>query len=749
MTMKQERDYRAQLEQLSLEDKATLLTAANFWNTARVPGVNEILLSDGPSGIRKQTEGGDALGLTGSVETIAFPCLALIASTFDKDLLRKYGEYLGQIAKAEKVNVLLGPGMNIKRSPLAGRNFEYFSEDPFLTAELAIQYIKGVESQGIGTSPKHFAANNRENERFTSSSNIQPRSLHEIYLSAFKRVVEEAQPATIMNSYNKVNHVLVAENNYLLTDLLRNQWNFDGVVVSDWGAVKDRVASVRAGLDLEMPGQPDYSIPQVVEAVRSGKLDEALVDRSVLRLLKLIDRYTLEGEMPNYNKDNYHEFARSIAAQSIVLLQNEDKILPLKDNSSKAVIGAFAKHPRYQAGGLSKVNAYKVVTPFDALEAVYGDFAYADGYEFENLDANQKLIDEAVEAAKGKDEVILFAGFPENIESEGFDKTSIDLPDNQITLIQSVAEVNPNVVVVLQNGSAVATPWRNKVNGLVETYLAGEAVGEATVDVLSGKVNPSGKLAETFPERIQDTPSYLTFNRSTEEENYMEGIFVGYRYYATKDMSVAFPFGHGLSYTDFEYTDSNVKVDNDKDQIQIDVTVKNIGEVQGAEVVQIYLQNRASNIEMAAKELKSFERVELEAGESKTVKLVIPFERLKWFNPQTSLWQIDNGDYTVHVGSSVNDIHSQHDFEITSIDEPPIQLSLDSSLKDIIDLQDTLSHEIDEFGFDQMIYKMTSESNLRVLAEPAPIRMLVMFGLKLSDLVKFVEKCNVRLKTGE
>lgn len=287
------------------------------------------------------------------------------------------------------------------------------------------------------------------------------------------------------------------------------------------------------------------------------------------------------------------------------------------------------------------------------------------------------------------------------------------------------------------------------MKGLVETYLAGEAVGEATVDILSGKVNPSGKLAETFPERIQDTPSYLTFNRSTEEENYMEGIFVGYRYYATKDMTVAFPFGHGLSYTDFEYTDSNVKVDNDKDQIQIDVTVKNIGEVQGAEVVQIYLQNRASNIEMAAKELKAFERVELEAGESKTVKLVIPFERLKWFNPQTSLWQIDNGDYTVHIGSSVNDIHSHHDFEITSIDEPPIQLSLDSSLKDIIDLQDTLSHEIDEFGFDQMIHKMTSEPNLRVLAEPAPIRMLVMFGLKLSDLVKFVEKCNVRLKTGE
>ncbi|AMY05956.1 family 3 glycosyl hydrolase [Staphylococcus condimenti] len=538
--MKQEADCRAQLEQLSLEEKATLLTGANFWNTAKVPGVNEILLSDGPSGIRKQTEGGDALGLTGSVETIAFPCLALIASTFDKDLLRKYGEYLGQIAKSEKVNVLLGPGMNIKRSPLAGRNFEYFSEDPFLTAELAIQYIKGVESQGIGTSPKHFAANNRENERFTSSSNIQSRPLHEIYLSAFKRVVEEAQPATIMNSYNKVNHVLVAENQYLLTDLLRSQWNYDGLVVSDWGAVKDRVKSLRAGLDLEMPGQPDYSIPQVVEAVRSGKLD-----------------------------------------------------------------------------------------------------------------------------------------------------------------------------------------------------------------VLSGKVNPSGKLAETFPECIQDTPSYLTFNRSTEEENYMEGIFVGYRYYATKDMPVAFPFGHGLSYTDFEYSDSNVKVDNDKDQIEIDVTVKNTGEVQGAEVVQVYLQNRASNIEMSAKELKAFERVELEADKSKTVKLVIPFERLKWFNPQTSLWQIDNGNYTVHIGSSVNDIHSHHDFEITSIDESPIQLSLDSSLKDIIDLQDTLSHEIDEFGFDQMIHKMTSEPNLRVLAEPAPIRMLVMFGLKLSDLVKFVEKCNVRLKTGE
>ncbi|MHD0396516.1 glycoside hydrolase family 3 C-terminal domain-containing protein [Staphylococcus simulans] len=323
----------------------------------------------------------------------------------------------------------------------------------------------------------------------------------------------------------------------------------------------------------------------------------------------------------------------------------------------------------------------------------------------------------------------------------------MDLPDNQVALIQAVAAVNPNVVVVLQNGSAVATPWRHQVKAIVETYLAGEAVGEATVDVLSGKVNPSGKLAETFPERIQDTPSYLTFNRSTEEENYTEGIFVGYRYYATKDMPVAFPFGHGLSYTAFEYTDSHVNVDEAKDQIQMDVTVKNIGAVQGAEVIQVYLQNRASNIEMAQKELKAFERVELEAGESKTVQLVIPFERLKWYNPQTNLWQIDNGHYTVHIGSSVNAIHAQHDFEVTSIDEPPIQLSLDSSLKDIIDLQETLAQEIDEFGFDEMIHKMTSEPNLRVLAEPAPIRMLVMFGLKLSDLVKFVEKCNVRLKT--
>ena len=520
---------------LSLKEKADLVSGKDFWFTAQVSGLDRMMVSDGPSGLRKQADASNALGLNKSVVAVNFPSSSLTAASFDRALLQELGRNLGQAAKAERVGILLGPGINLKRSPLAGRNFEYFSEDPYLTGELTSSYVQGVQESGVGVSLKHFAANNREDQRFTASSNIDQRSLHELYLSAFEKAVKMARPATIMCSYNAINGTLNSQNQRLLTQILREEWGFKGLVMSDWGAVSDHVAALKAGLDLEMPGKGNESTSEIIEAVNKGQLDEKVLERAASRVIQMVEKWQPENKtVISYDLEKQHRFARQLAGESIVLLKNEQQLLPLKSNQSLAVIGQLAEKPRYQGSGSAHVNAFNTTTPLKVVQDILPKTAYQAGYQIDSDQIDQQAEQAAVDLAKQADQVVVFSGFPSSYESEGFDKKTISLPDNQNHLIERLAAVNKKIIVVLENGSALEMPWVGQVEAIVETYLAGEAVGEATWDILFGRVNPSGKLAESFPIKLADNPTYLTFNADRKNENYHEGLFVGYRYYDKK-----------------------------------------------------------------------------------------------------------------------------------------------------------------------------------------------------------------------
>ncbi|GHP14080.1 glycosyl hydrolase [Lentilactobacillus fungorum] len=649
---------RQLIDQLTLTEKAALVSGKNSWYTAAIDrlGLAAMMVADGPSGLRKQLGSPDQTSINDSVEAVCFPASALTACSFDRELLNQLGQHLGDAARAEKLGIVLGPGVNLKRSPLAGRNFEYFSEDPYLVGELASAYVQGVQSKGVGVSVKHFAANNRENRRFTSSSNMDERTLRELYLTAFEKIVKQAHPATLMCSYNAINGTLNSQNHRLLTDILRDEWDYQGLVMSDWGAVADHPAAIKAGLDLEMPGKGAASVAEVVAAVKQHELSENDLDKAVGRVLKMLANWAPDPTSPSisYDMDEQHEFARKLAAASFVLLKNDNDGLPINDGDKLAVIGELAEHPRYQGSGSSHVNAHRLVTPLEAIQKAKPDATFATGYKLADDQVDATAISAAVTAARAADKVVIFAGYPEQVESEGFDKTSIDLPANQVQLIHAVSQVNAHVIVVLQNGSAVRLPWISQVAGVLETYLAGEAVGEATWDVLSGKVNPAGKLAETFPLRLEDTPSYLTFNANLDDENYREGLFMGYRYYDKKKQAVQFPFGFGLSYTTFEYHDLQLKVVGDR--VIGSVQVKNSGSRTGAEVVQIYVGNRTSQIEKPEKALANFVKVTLRPQEARTVNFELNQRAFSWYNPKTPGWQVDNGQYDVLVGSSSADI---------------------------------------------------------------------------------------------
>lgn len=732
------------IKNLSLEEKIKIVTGHAFWYTHDLEdkGLNALLLTDGPSGVRKQEEGADALGLNQSIKTISFPSLALIASSFDKNLLRQYGEYLGQIAKSEKVNVLLGPGINIKRNPLAGRNFEYMSEDPLVAGKLATAYINGLQYQGIGSSVKHFAANNRENQRFTNSSNIDERTLREIYLSAFETVVKYAQPATIMSSYNAINHVPVSENKWLLTDVLRNEWGYQGVVVSDWSAVKHRSNSLKAGLNLEMPGKGQSTLTEVTNAVKNGELDEHILDISVDRVLTLIKQHQIKDEAQSYDKASYHDFSRVLASKSIILLKNENNNLPI-NSSSLGLIGELAAKPRIQGGGSSKVNPYNIVTPLEAFNK--HQVEYAQGYYISNHEVDQKLQQEAVKVAQQNDQVILFLGYPESYETEGFDKNALALPDNQLTLLDAVTRENQNVTVVLQNGGTVLMPWAHKVKSIVETYLSGEAVGEAIKDVLTGKQNPAGKLTETVPKRLEDVPSYLTFNQSKAEEDYREGIYVGYRYYDTKHIKTQFPFGHGLSYTTFEY--SNIKIAPQENSLKINLDIKNTGKIFGEEVIQVYIGNRASDIDMPLKELRDFERIALDANESKIITFDIPYKALRWFNNNTRQWQIDDGEYVVYVGSSVEDIRLEQSITLDITNQTKSYwIHEDTYVYELVLRKNEIKQSLKQYQLDELIGKVTEDPELAPLFENLPLRSLIMLDMDIATVHDFINAANEELK---
>lgn len=663
------------LSQMTLEEKAGLCSGRDWWWTKTIPrlGIPSIMMTDGPHGLRKQSGQADHLGINESVPAVCFPTAAGLASSWDRELLEKLGMALGEECQAENVAILLGPGVNIKRSPLCGRNFEYFSEDPYLASKLAAGYIKGVQSQGVGVSLKHFAVNNQEDQRFVIDVIIDERSLREIYLASFEAAVKQAQPWTVMCAYNKVNGEYCSENRYVLTDILKNEWGHQGFVVSDWGAVNDRARGLAAGLELEMPSSQGYGEEQIVAAVKSGKLSEQLLDNAVARLLTIIFK-AADSQKKNatYDREAHHRLAREIARESMVLLKNDDNILPLQKAGTLAIIGAFAKHPRYQGSGSSRVNPIKLDNVFEEIALTAGSevkLLYADGYSPDNDQVDEGLIHEAETVASRADIAVIFAGLPDRYESEGDDRQHLMMPENQNQLIEAVAKVQPNVVVVLSNGAPVEMAWLNRVKGLLEAYLGGEALGGAIADLLFGVANPCGKLAETFPKRLADNPSYLNFPGNGQKKViYGEGLFMGYRYYDVKRIEPLFPFGYGLSYTSFEYSGFSVDKTEltDRDTLKVSVKIKNTGKVAGKEIVQLYIRDIACSVIRPEKELKGFEKVELRPGEEKIVNFTLDKRAFAFYNPEIKDWYVESGDFEILIGKSSLDILLRGTVNVTS-----------------------------------------------------------------------------------
>ncbi|RWS44946.1 glycosyl hydrolase [Bacillus mycoides] len=668
------RDIKNIISQMTLEEKASLCSGLDFWNTKGIErlGIPSIMVTDGPHGLRKQAEGADHLGIYNSIPSTCFPSAVGLASTWNKELIKQVGVALGEECQAENVGVLLGPGANIKRSPLCGRNFEYFSEDPYLSSQMAANHVKGVQSQGIGTSLKHFAANNQEHRRMSVDAIVDERTLREIYLASFEDVIKEAQPWTVMSAYNKVNGEYASENSYLLNDILKDEWGFEGFVVSDWGAVNERVASLANGLELEMPSSFGIGEKKIVDAVNCGELCVEKLDQAVERLLYIIFKaYDNQLENAMYSKDAHHQLAREVASESMVMLQNEDSILPLKKEGTVAVIGGFAKQPRFQGGGSSHINPTKLESILEEIETVSGEktnILFAQGYDIASDDVNESMVNEAKKIAERADTVVLFVGLPDRYESEGFDRKHLQMPENHVQLIEAIAEVQSNIVVVLSNGAPIEMPWIGKVKGILEGYLGGQALGGAIADLLFGDANPSGKLAETFPKVLSDNPSYLNFPGEVDKVEYKEGMFVGYRYYDAKNIKPLFPFGFGLSYTNFEYSNLSInkKEIKDTETVSVSVNVKNTGSTAGKEIVQLYIKDVESSMTRPEKELKGFEKVELQPGEEKTVNFTLNKRSFAYYNVELKDWHVETGEFEILVGKSSKEIVLQDNVYIQS-----------------------------------------------------------------------------------
>ncbi|WP_034648249.1 glycoside hydrolase family 3 C-terminal domain-containing protein [Cellulomonas sp. HZM] len=653
-------DVERVLAGLTLEEKASLTSGADFWHTKAVGDVPAIMVSDGPHGLRKQPDDVDHLGLGGSVPATCFPTAAALGSSWDPALLRRVGEALGRETRANDVAVLLGPGVNIKRTPLCGRNFEYVSEDPFVAGRLAAAVVEGIQSQGVGTSLKHFAANNQETDRMRVSADVDERTLREIYLPAFEHVVTTVQPWTVMCAYNKLNGTYASQHEWLLTTVLRDEWGFEGLVVSDWGAVHDRVAALAAGLDLQMPSAGTRPDEQVVAAVRAGELPEEVLDQAVRRVLALVARSPQEP-VDGFDVDAHHALAREAAAAGAVLLKNDEvdgaPLLPLGGTDGVLVVGEFARTPRYQGAGSSQVNPTRLDTALDSL----GDVAFEPGFTIAGGPDgdDEALRHTAVEAARGAGTVVAFLGLPGPDESEGYDRPRLGLPDNQVAALAAVAAVNPRVVVVLANGSAVSlSDWRDHAPAILETWLGGQAGGSAVVDLLLGRVAPAGKLTETIPHRIEDTPAFGNFPGEQGHVRYGEGVLVGYRWYDARHDDVAYPFGHGLSYTSFAYSDVTAAVSGAGADARVDVavTVTNTGTRAGAEVVQVYVGDPVAQVQRPVRELKGFAKVALEPGSSTEVRISLDARALAYWHPKLSRWVVEGGDFVIDVAASSRDV---------------------------------------------------------------------------------------------
>lgn len=668
------------ISQMTLEEKASLCSGKDFWHLKSIEklGIPEIMVCDGPHGLRKQNAENKKVGIGNSYPATCFPTAVTSACSWDPELIYEVGQALAEECLQQEVSVLLGPGVNMKRSPLCGRNFEYFSEDPELAGEMGAAFIQGVQSKGIGTALKHFAGNSQEMKRMTSNSIIDERALREVYLRAFEKAVKKSQPWMVMNAYNLLNGEYCSECDLLQNKILREEWGFEGTVVSDWGAVNERVAGLNGGNDLEMPSSGGINDRKIVEAVKCGVIEEATLDESVDRIVDIILKAAQNKQKGfTFNVKEHNRLAMRVAEQSMVLLKNDDNILPLKREGDGyvAVIGAFAESPRYQGAGSSIINPTMIDSGRRAFNNSPLDVKFADGYDRKGKRKNESAyIAEACALAKEADCAVLFIGLTDDYESEGFDRSTMKLPEGHNKLVEAVCEVTDNVVVVLQGGSPVEMPWADKVKAILNAYLGGQAVSPAIVDVLTGRANPCGKLAETYPMCLDDTPTAFRYPESNEDVKYSESIFIGYRYYDKTDKAVRFPFGYGLSYTSFEYSDIKLEKKNlaKGEGVSVSFTVKNTGEVFGSEIAQVYVSKPESKVFRAPKELKGFAKVALEPGEEKTVTVELDDRAFAFWNTEIHNWCVESGEYRVLVGASSRDIRLEAEINMKSEDDATI-----------------------------------------------------------------------------
>lgn len=754
------KEIKKLLEKMTIEEKAGMLSALDGWHTKPVErlGIPSIMMADGPHGLRKQRIGDD-IGLGNSYEATCFPTASLLACSWDPELAAIQGKAIGEEAADQDLQIVLGPGNNIKRSPLCGRNFEYFSEDPYLSGNIAAGIIDGIQSEGIGTALKHFAANSQEANRLVVDEKISERALREIYLSSFEIPVKKAKPTTLMCAYNKINGDYCSQSKWLLTDILRKEWGFKGVVMSDWGAVDNRPQGVYAGLDLEMPSSFGINDKEIVKAFKgkktalkprdpsfSGMLTEKEIDACCERMLKLIFSLNKKRRVRKCDYNSHNGIAADVAKECMVLLKNE-KLLPLKEGTKVAVIGEMAKRPRYQGSGSSQVTVHSLFTPLEEIKK-YAEVEYAQGYSLDN-DSDTSKINKAVKTAKGKDAVIIIAGLPDSYESEGFDRSHLNIPESHINLIEKVSAVNPNVVVVLCNGSPVAMPFVNNVKAILEAYLGGQAGAVAMAELLFGKANPCGKLAETFPLRIEDTPSYLDSFGNEKSVSYGEGIYVGYRYYEKKDIPVLFPFGHGLSYTSFKYSALEISAEeaDENDTITVRATIKNTGKYDGKEIVQLYVEDTSNKTIRPVKELKGFKKTELKKGEEKTVEFTLDRRAFAYWDDISHSWRVDSGIFRIHIGASSADIRLSGEIKINA---EPVQkkITIYSTFRDLRmhkNGKKAAEEILKVFGkTEEEVHSDNEKDNLSSLDWCILRNFITMFGMKmtLQKLQKILDKVN-------
>lgn len=665
------------INKMTLKQKVSFVSGLNYWYLQSTPefGLPSIMMTDGPNGLRKQDteKKPDGIGLGNSVPSTCFPPAVTASCSWDEDLLKLEGEAIAEECLEEKVSVILGPGTNIKRSPICGRNFEYFSEDPLLAGKCSAALVNGIQSKGVGASLKHFACNSQEAFRMIIDEIIDDRAIRELYLTAFEICVKEAKPWTVMNSYNRINGVYASQNEWLQEKLLRKEWGFDGLIVTDWGASVDRVSGLKCGTDLEMPSSGTLNAKKIIAAVNNGELDENRLDEAVDNVIELIEKSKpMLEKKHSYNKEEHHSIARKIAEGSMVLLKNDDEILPLRKGQKVAVIGEMAKSPRFQGAGTSVINPTFLDNAYNELTRLGVNITYSQGYDKTKDVIDNEMIRNAVELAKSADVVVIFAGLTEGFEAEGYDRKNIEMPNSHNHLISEIAKVNPNSVVVLAGGSVINIPWIKEVKALLNSGLGGQATGSAVANILTGKVNPSGKTTETYPLSFSDNPTYNNYPGGPVTSEHRESIYIGYRYYDTANKNVLFPFGYGLSYTTFEYSDITVSANriNDNDKVTVSFKIKNVGQVDGSEVAQIYVADKESTIFRPTKELRAFKKVFLKAGEEKEISIELSKRAFAFWNVNINDWMVESGEFDILVASSSRDVRlSKTIFVESTVDE--------------------------------------------------------------------------------